>query len=104
MPPIRLAFATALGVLIAASPAAAGSIESALREAGDAGMPAITVFVDAQFGARTDGAARRLSTTHATAARHGFELVDVESYTENGDLVGFFVSYRRTQPRPREQP
>ena len=91
----RFAAAGLLGLLLAATPVFAKSIDSTLREAEQAGQAAVTVFVDAHFGARKDGAARQLSDAHAAAARHGYQLVDVETYTENGDLVGFFVSHRR---------
>lgn len=103
MLPTRFA-AVLLGVALTALPAAAKNPESTLRAAAESGEQAVTVFVDAHFGARKDGAARQLSETHATAARHGFELVDVEVYTENGDLVGFFVSYRRARHPTTEQP
>lgn len=90
-----------LGVLVMclASPVGIGSavarnFDREAAEARAANMPALTIFVDVRFGARTDGAARRLTESHGAFARHGYRLIDVEAYSENGDLVGFFVSYR----------
>lgn len=62
-------------------------------------LNAVTVFVDADWGGREDGAAREITKAHAAFAARGFEVIDVESYTENGDLEGFFVTYRRMPPR-----
>ena len=56
---------------------------------------ALTVFVDVAWGARKDRAAKQLSAAHRTFALQGWSPVDVESYIENGDLQGFFVTYRK---------
>lgn len=69
--------------------------ERALRN----GQPAVTVFVDADWGGREDGAAREITKAHVAFAAKGFEVIDIESYTENGDLEGFFVTYRRLPRR-----
>lgn len=58
------------------------------------GKPAVTVFLDANWGNRTNGAAKALTELHQAWARHGYQLISLEPYEENGDLVGFFVSYR----------
>lgn len=70
------------------------------REARAAGRRAVTVFVDVDFGGREDRAARALNRTHAAFEQQGYELLDVTAYTENGDLQGFFASYRRVAPAP----
>jgi len=55
---------------------------------------AITVFVDVDWGGREDGAAKELTRAHTAFSSRGYRVVDVEGYTENGDLQGFFVTYR----------
>jgi hypothetical protein len=56
---------------------------------------AVTVYVDVHLGARTNGAARRLNDKHVEMAAKGYKFSSLVSYTENGDLVGFFVTYTR---------
>ncbi|HET6806552.1 MAG TPA: hypothetical protein VFH59_14050 [Frateuria sp.] len=55
----------------------------------------VTVFVDATFGFRKNHMASKLTRTHAEYAARGYHFVDMEPYNENGDLVGFFVTYAR---------
>ncbi len=57
-----------------------------------------TVFIDVVFGMRKDSAARRLSKSHAEFAEDGYRLLSIESFTENGDLQGFFVTYVPDRP------
>ena len=56
---------------------------------------AITVFVDANFGGRKNGAAKAISRKHEEMAAQGWRFAHLAPYTENGDLVGFFVTYLR---------
>jgi hypothetical protein len=87
--------AVLIGALLAVAPLhARDAAEEAARAAAEA-RDAVTVFVDVDFGAREDGAAKDLNRTHQAFERQGYELLDVTPYTENGDLQGFFVSYRR---------
>lgn len=92
--PALLLVATAM--LLASLPLAADNQDKDAAKARQAGSPAVTVFVDATWGNRTHGAARALTSLHLAWGRHGYQLVSVEPYAENGDLVGFFVSYRLT--------
>jgi hypothetical protein len=55
---------------------------------------AVTVFVDVDWGGREDGAAKELTRAHTAFAARGYQVVDVEGYIENGDLQGFFATYR----------
>jgi len=55
----------------------------------------VTVFVDATFGFRKNHMATKLTDTHAQYAARGYHFVDMQAYNENGDLVGFFVTYAR---------
>ncbi|MGQ0801980.1 MAG: hypothetical protein ACT4NL_17930 [Pseudomarimonas sp.] len=78
-----------------ALPAFAGDYAKHAEHAGAEQQSAITVFVDVDWGGREDAAARELTRAHSAFAAHGYLVVDVEGYTENGDLQGFFVTYRR---------
>lgn len=55
----------------------------------------VTVFVDATLGFRKKHMANQLTKSHAEYAARGYRYVDMAPYTENGDLVGFFVTYTR---------
>jgi hypothetical protein len=54
---------------------------------------ATTVFVNTVVGSRTGGSARRLNESHAEMEAKGWRFLDLDTYNENGDLVGFFVTY-----------
>ncbi len=55
----------------------------------------VTVFVDATLGFRKKHMANQLTKSHADYAARGYRYVDMAPYNENGDLVGFFVTYTR---------
>jgi len=101
MPSFRSLFSTValIGIvlLFASAPLAAGSQDKDAAKAREAGLATVTVFVDATWGNRTHGAARALTEVHQSWGRHGYSLVSLEPYAENGDLVGFFVSYRLSE-------
>ncbi|MCY7353851.1 MAG: hypothetical protein LH470_01965 [Lysobacter sp.] len=89
-----------LAVLLACTlPAHAGLFDKnpdkAAEEAARANMAAATVWVDASWGFRNQGAANSLSRAHQAFATHGYKVVSVEPYIENGDLQGFFVTYQK---------
>lgn len=54
-----------------------------------------TVFVDATFGFREDHMASEITESNKKFAARGYHFVDMEAYSENGDLQGFFVTYTR---------
>ena len=54
---------------------------------------ATTVFVNTVLGSRTGGSAKRINETHAEMEAKGWRFMSLETYSENGDLVGFFVTY-----------
>ncbi len=56
----------------------------------------ITVYVDVTIGNRKGGAVKKLNKSHKKYDAKGYRLVDIETFTENGDLEGFFVSYVKT--------
>lgn len=84
---------------ITALPAQAGLFgknpDKAAEEAASANMLAATIWVDASWGFRNQGAANALSRAHQSFAARGYKVVSVEPYIENGDLQGFFVTYQK---------
>lgn len=54
-----------------------------------------TVYVDVTFGLRKRVAANELNKAHLAFSNQGYEPVAVDPHTENGDLLGFFVTYRK---------
>jgi hypothetical protein len=86
-------------LLACALPAQAGLFdkkpEDAAAEAGRAHLPAVTLWVDASWGFRNQGAANNLTRAHSAFAAQGYKVVSVEPYIENGDLQGFFVTYQK---------
>jgi len=89
-----------LAVLLAAAlPVQAGLFdkkpEIAAEEAARANLAAVTVWIDASWGFRNQGAANSLSKAHQAFATRGYKVLSVEPYIENGDLQGFFVTYQK---------
>ncbi|MCX7553437.1 hypothetical protein OS175_06065 [Marinicella sp. S1101] len=60
-------------------------------------LKAVTIFIDVSIMSRKKAAAKQMTQSHNEFAALGYELVDVNPYTENGDLEGFFVSYKIQQ-------
>ncbi|MGH8032362.1 MAG: hypothetical protein ACREO8_08370 [Luteimonas sp.] len=88
--------AVCAGLSLPASAALFGkSPETSAAEAARAGLAATTVWVDASWGFRKQGAANDLSRAHQAFAARGYKVVSVEPYIENGDLQGFFVTYQK---------
>ena len=56
---------------------------------------AITIFRDASRFSRKGNGADNMSKKHDEYTIQGWKFVDMETYIENGDLEGFFLSYRR---------
>jgi hypothetical protein len=65
------------------------------QEAAAANLPAVTIWVDASWGFRNQGAANNLTKAHSAFAAHGYKVLSVQPYIENGDLQGFFVTYQK---------
>lgn len=58
-------------------------------------LSAVTIYVDISGFSRKNSAAQKLTKLHQIFAKEGYELISVDIYTENADLQGFFVSYKR---------
>jgi hypothetical protein len=71
------------------------SPEQAAQQAARDDAPAATIWVDASWGFRNQGAANDLTRAHKAFASRGYKVVSVEPYIENGDLQGFFVTYQK---------
>lgn len=86
-------------MLAIALPAQAALFEKFFDKSADdavrAGLVAVTVWVEASWGFRNQGAANSLSRTHQVFATRGYRVHSVEPYIENGDLQGFFVTYQK---------
>jgi hypothetical protein len=67
----------------------------AQTEAASVSGNTVTVFVDATLGFRKKHMANQLTKSHAEYAARGYRYVDMAPYNENGDLVGFFVTYTK---------
>lgn len=84
-----------LGLVLASSPCLAANYDKQASEASTRGSSGYTVYVDVTYGLRKRVAANELNAAHAAFSRQGFEPVAVTDHVENGDLLGFFVTYRR---------
>jgi len=85
----------ALALSVVATTAQANNLEEVATGAQASAQPAITVWIASTWGFRKQGTAKDLNEAHRIFGAHGYEVVSVESYIENGDLEGFFVTYRR---------
>lgn len=65
------------------------------EEASDKNLSAVTIFMDINAFTRKNSAARKMTEHHNEFAAKGYELVSVNPYTENSDLEGFFLSYKK---------
>lgn len=99
---MRLAFiaCTALLALAFIAPSVRAGVfakkpETVAEEAQAANLPAVTVWVEATWGMRSQGAANSLTKAHTAFAKYGYKVVNVAPYIENGDLQGFFVTYQK---------
>ena len=91
--------ALAIAIASLATPAQAALFEKkpelAAQEAAAANLPAVTIWIDASWGFRNQGAANNLTKAHSAFAMHGYKVASVQPYIENGDLQGFFVTYQK---------
>ena len=93
--------------LIVMSLALAANLTFAQEDDRDASSPgpekcpklqASTLFVPDKSGSRQKGSAKKLSETHKVAEAQGWNFNEMQVYTEDGDLQGFFVTYTREHP------
>ena len=97
---MKTAIATLALLACLASPSADAGLfgkspEKSAAEAAAQRLPAVTIWVEATWGFRNQGAANNLSEAHRAFYARGYRVVSVEPYIENGDLQGFFVTYEK---------
>lgn len=96
----------AIVALFAALPVHAGllkkSPETVAGQAAQSGMQAVTIWVGASWGFRTQGSANALNRSHEAFAAQGYRVLSVDPYIENGDLQGFFVTYQKPADTPTQ--
>jgi hypothetical protein len=93
---IRTLMLVALLALVSPAAAAADYADDAAQAAAS-GASGWTIYVDVTFGLRKRAAAAELVDAHRAFSDQGFEPVAVTAHEENGDLQGFFVTYRRRE-------
>ena len=54
-----------------------------------------TIFRDASRFSRKNNGAENMSKKHNEYTKSGWKFVDMETYIENSDLEGFFLTYSR---------
>lgn len=54
-----------------------------------------TIFQDVSRFGRKKNAAKNISDKHDEFTQAGWKFVDMETYIENSDLEGFFITYSR---------
>ena len=54
-----------------------------------------TIFRDVSRFSRRNNAAENMSKKHDEYTKQGWTFVDMETYIENSDLEGFFLTYSR---------
>ena len=84
-----------LGLVLASSPVFAANYDKQAAEALRSASAGYTVYVDVTYGLRKRVAASELNAAHKAFSEQGYEPVAVTDHVENGDLLGFFVTYRR---------
>ena len=90
----------ALLALCLYAPALQAQDTAPIPEAAPDCQEAVTVFQDVSGMGRKDRAASNMTERHAEMALDGWRIKDMEIYTENGDLEGFFLTYVRSAACP----
>lgn len=54
-----------------------------------------TVWLDVSRFGRKRSAAQNITDKHEEFSSQGWKFIDMETYTENSDLEGFFLTYSR---------
>lgn len=87
---IGVMFGVLLGMVLAQS----GNL-SAQATPGVSCEESKTIFRDASRFSRKNNAAENMSKKHDEYTKQGWKFVDMETYIENSDLEGFFLTYSR---------
>lgn len=84
-----------LSLALASFTSTALSRDDASKAAAE-GLLDVTVYLDVNMLARKHGAAKNLTELHQEYAQYGYRLINLSPYVENGDLQGFYVSYKKS--------
>ena len=91
------------GVLIGMVLSQSGNLSAQAAPAGRC-EESKTIFRDSSRFSRRGMGAKNMTEEHDEYTRNGWRFADMETYIENGDLEGFFLTYSRTitcgQPDP----
>lgn len=66
------------------------------QEAASQSLPAVTIYLDINVLSRKHRAAKKMTELHQQFAKEGYELLTINPYSENGDLQGFYISYKKS--------
>lgn len=94
---MRILFVPLLGLALglASLSAGAANYQDDAVKAFQSASNGYTIYVDVTFGLRKRTAAKEINEAHAAFSQQGYEPVSVAPHTENGDLLGFFITYRK---------
>ncbi len=94
---MRPVLASLLGLALglASLSVGAANYEDDAIKASQSASNGYTVYVDVTFGLRKRMASKEINEAHAAFSQQGYEPVSVAPHTENGDLLGFFITYRK---------
>jgi predicted N-acyltransferase len=77
------------------SPSFAAKPEQEAEKALQSNSSGWTVYVDVNFGLRKRAPIGNINEMHSAMSKVGYEPVSVAVHTENGDLIGYVVTYRK---------
>lgn len=83
-----------LGLLVGMVLAQSGSLSAQAAPAANC-QETKTIFRDSSRFSRRGNAAKNMSEKHDEFTKNGWKFEDMETYIENGDLEGFFLTYSR---------
>jgi len=82
------------GLLVGMVLAQSGNLSAQAAPAASC-QQAKTIFRDSSRFSRRGNAAENMSEKHDEYTKNGWKFEDMETYIENGDLEGFFLTYSR---------
>ena len=90
----KILISVLFGILVGMVLAQSGNLSAQAAPAVSC-QEAKTIFRDSSRFSRKGNGADNMSKKHAEYTRGGWKFADMETYIENGDLEGFFLTYTR---------
>jgi len=90
----RILIAAMFGLLVGMVLAQSGNLLAQAAPAATC-QESKTIWRDASRFSRKNNAAENMSKKHDEYTQGGWKFADMETYIENGDLEGFFLTYSR---------